>query len=233
MTAPVDTILAAGPALAAGIAAGRLLGALATRRVRRQLAAARRAAGTDVLTGLANRAALVADLAARRRAGRPHALVLFDLDGFKAVNDTYGHDAGDALLVQVADRLADMVAGHPDAVVARLGGDEFVVAASSPAPAVSALLGHDVVIALARPCVLPGGDQVAVRASVGVVHASGADDPRRVLRAADTAMYQAKAAGGDGVVEHDVLAGLPPVDDQPAVRLRDMTGLGRALRGVA
>jgi diguanylate cyclase (GGDEF)-like protein len=196
------------------------------------LAAARRRAVVDPLTGLANRAGLDAGLAHRVRAGQPYVVVLVDLDGFKPVNDRYGHAAGDAVLVEVAHRLAGILAGHDRGLVARLGGDEFVLVAASPAAQVSRLLGFDVIRALAAPVTVAGVGGLVVRASVGVVHAMAGDDPARALRAADTAMYQAKTRGGDAVVVHDPVAGLAPVDVRPRVRLRDMAGLGRGLWGV-
>src|SRR5262249_17327572 len=82
----------------------------------------------DQLTGLANRLALQAELAGlvdAHAADRPTAIALFDLDGFKDVNDTVGHSTGDGLLIQVAQRLSSIAAGRGK--VCRLGGDEFVV----------------------------------------------------------------------------------------------------------
>src|SRR5258707_15345675 len=92
-----------------------------------------RRASRDPLTGLANRDALAAPLAAairRAQAGQGDSALLFcDLDDFKAVNDTLGHDAGDAVLIAVAQRLTALV--RPDDTVARLGGDEFVLLAEN------------------------------------------------------------------------------------------------------
>jgi diguanylate cyclase (GGDEF)-like protein len=210
----------AGVSMVAGAAyvAGRASSAVA-------LAQARRAACTDELTGLANRAGLRAELLRRAAGGDPYAVALVDLDGFKAVNDRYGHAVGDAMLVEVGRRLARLVAGA--GVAARLGGDEFVLVAASPAPGISVLLGRDVTRALAEP-VYVAGRPVAVRASVGVAHGVRGDAPDRLLRAADVAMYRAKTSGV-GVVEYDPAEAPPPVSRRPRVRLREITGLGRRL----
>ncbi|WP_047891193.1 GGDEF domain-containing protein [Micromonospora sp. RV43] len=197
---------------------------------RAELARARSAALVDPLTGLANRTGLreaLADLAME-----PYDLAIVDLDGFKQVNDTYGHDAGDAVLVEVAARLSGAIGEVDGAVAARLGGDEIVLACPSPAP-IAHLLGAEVVRALTAPVVLPGGQALAVRASVGVVSAMVGDEPSRVLRAADLALYRAKAAGGDQAAEYDRIAELPPVESRPVVRLREMAEAARALGGAA
>src|SRR5262249_36372455 len=104
MTALLVMVLTA----AAGCAVGWLAGAAERARLGAALARARRVAGTAPLTGLANRAALAADLAARTARGEPYALLLADLDQFKPVNDRHGHAAGDAVLVAVARRLAGL-----------------------------------------------------------------------------------------------------------------------------
>lgn len=215
----------AGVAAAAAVAGAFQAGRVSTAPT---LAAARRLAHTDVLTGAANRAGLDVELD-RRCAGRqPFAVLLVDLDEFKCVNDTFGHAVGDQVLVAVAVRLAAVVAAA--GVVARLGGDEFVLVAASPAPVVSKLLGHDVARAVARPVPTDRGP-VGVRASVGVVHAMPGDDPRAVLHSADVAMYQAKT-GGCAVVEYDPAHELAVAGERPVVRLRELTGAGRDLAEV-
>lgn len=200
------------------------------RTQRTQLARARRAALVDPLTGLANRAGLsdaLADLA-----GESYDVAMADLDGFKQVNDTYGHDAGDAVLVEVAARLVAAIDEVDGAVVARLGGDEIVLVCPSPAP-IAGILGAEVIRALAAPVVLPGGRELLVRASVGAVSAMAGDEPSRVLRAADLALYRAKFAGGDQVAEYDRAEDLPVVETRPVVRLREMAESARALGGAA
>ena len=151
----------------------------------------------DPLTGLANRALfreMLDDAVARaNRTARPCALLFVDLDRFKAVNDSLGHDAGDQLLVQVAQRLQQAVRGA--ATIARLGGDEFAVllpdASDGRADRVAARILRD----MARPFPL-SGQQVTAGASIGLALApDDADQPDRLLKAADLALYQAKANG--------------------------------------
>jgi diguanylate cyclase (GGDEF)-like protein len=152
----------------------------------------------DPLTDLANRALfydrLEHALARLDRHGGLLAVLLLDLDGFKTVNDTLGHQVGDQLLALVAERLRGAV--RPSDTIARLGGDEFVVLvedASSPADAVAAtqrLLG-----ALAAP-ISVASREVQVRASVGIAIAAPGAQPADLVRDADVAMYQAKAEGG-------------------------------------
>jgi diguanylate cyclase (GGDEF)-like protein len=105
-----------------------------------EVAAARREASTDALTGLVNRHGLKRQLQIRADRGQPYTIYFIDLNGFKPVNDTYGHRAGDQLLAYLGRRLGTQFSGH---VVARLGGDEFVVVAAgglSPPPSGSG--GH-------------------------------------------------------------------------------------------
>ncbi len=164
----------------------------------------------DPLTGLANRA-LLDDrleqmLRASERTGDVFAVHLLDLDGFKAVNDTYGHAFGDALLVEVADRLTRTVRAAD--TVARLGGDEFVVltgAISSPDDA--DLLANRLVGVLERAFV---DAAVPVTASLGTAAVSGTDrTAAEVLRRADAAMYEAKAAGRNRAVVDRALLTVP------------------------
>jgi len=152
-----------------------------------------RLAFQDPLTGLANRS-LLNDrlehaLSVRRR---PVDVLLLDLDEFKTVNDVLGHAAGDALLVEVAQRLRDCAG--PAATVARLGGDEFtiVLEGADDAEAVAlALVG-----ALSVPVMLERR-QVLPHASIGIARADGAEEvsASELLRRADIAMYAAKTAG--------------------------------------
>ena len=156
-----------------------------------------RRATTDSLTGLANRAALLDHLAEGVRRGQASAVALLDLDGFKQINDTLGHQVGDALLQTVGRRLQDTA--EPGEFVARLGGDEFaLVSRTTPAE-----LGARVLAALESPAVLHGS-AVRVRASVGLA-VSGRDGTSvsDLLRSADVAMYDAKSAGGRGCSEYD------------------------------
>jgi diguanylate cyclase (GGDEF)-like protein len=153
---------------------------------------------SDALTGLANRTSFGPSLEqaaqrARRKSSKL-ALVFIDLDGFKEVNDQHGHDAGDALLVQLAGRLrANLRASD---LVGRLGGDEFVVLVeevqdAAPIETVTKKLLAEVV----RPYALATGE-VVVTASIGIsVFPDDAADAQSLLKHADTAMYAAKQAG--------------------------------------
>ena len=166
----------------------------------------------DALTGLANRA-LFADrvgraLARRSRSGRGVAVLFLDLDGFKAVNDTLGHAAGDRLLQEVAQRLRDCV--RPADTVARLGGDEFAVLLED-LPAADD--GSDVAVRIADALQVPvdlGGREVQVGSSCGIAVHAGAESAEELLRNADLAMYRAKAGrtGGYAVFRPEMHADL-------------------------
>jgi diguanylate cyclase len=120
------------------------------------------------------------------------ALMLLDLDYFKEVNDTLGHDAGDRVLVEVADRLRD-AAGH--ALVARLGGDEFAILFSGlPSSAAAARRARQVLATLRHPMDLDGVP-ISMHTSAGLAIAEGSTDTGELLRRADVAMYQAKESG--------------------------------------
>jgi diguanylate cyclase (GGDEF)-like protein/PAS domain S-box-containing protein len=175
----------------------------------------------DPLTGLGNRL-LLRDRLERATANRgqvPFALMFIDLDHFKWVNDTHGHEIGDSLLVEVARRLRDSI--RTDDTVARLGGDEFVVLATGVKDAERAgLLASKVRAAIAEPFHLD--DHVLnVTASVGVV-LSGSEHTNAdaLLRDADLSMYQAKSTGRNRhqvTVGSDATAARPPVAE--ALRL--------------
>ncbi|HEX8449084.1 MAG TPA: EAL domain-containing protein, partial [Allosphingosinicella sp.] len=152
----------------------------------------------DSLTGLPNRAVsadhLARTVAKARESADNVAILCVDLDGFKAVNDIYGHPAGDALLVAAAQRLRACVRGHE--LVARLGGDEFaVVQGGGDQPGHSGLLAQRIVEALAEPFAI-GQDTVRISASVGVaLYPADAADPEGLVKNADMALYRAKADG--------------------------------------
>ncbi len=146
-------------------------------------------ANHDALTGLANRSLLEQRLA-EQPAGDQVSVLLVDLDGFKPVNDSYGHHAGDQVLVAVAERLA---AWTPEGgLAARLGGDEFAVLLLGPAESSAAVPTEGLAAALEKPIMLPGTAEVTVGASVGLATGSPAD-ATHLLREADAAMYRAKA----------------------------------------
>ena len=156
------------------------------------------AALRDALTGLPNRrhlrAVTRAALARRRADGGSVTVLLLDLDRFKHVNDNYGHAVGDVVLEEIARRLRAGL--RADDVVARLGGDEFAVVREerSGAADLEGLMAR-VSSAWAEP-VLVGERRLYVDGCVGVAVADDADTPETLLRDADIAMYEAKAAGG-------------------------------------
>jgi diguanylate cyclase (GGDEF)-like protein len=149
-----------------------------------------RRAAHDGLTGCLNRAAILDALAEAVAAGGGVAVLFFDLDRFKPVNDTYGHAAGDRLLVAVAERLR---LGTRAASVGRLGGDEFlVVARDVPSAEQAERLGRRLQRAIRRPVDL-GGATARPGASVGVAWtADQALEPAELIGRADAAMYEAK-----------------------------------------
>jgi diguanylate cyclase (GGDEF)-like protein len=161
---------------------------------------------TDSLTGLPNRFALADRLATAlsrltRRSG--YVAVLFcDLDHFKQINDVFGHEAGDDLLVEVARRFS--LAVRPEDSLARNGGDEFVIVCEGlPDPAEAVQLGRRLQDRLRDPWVHEG-HQFLPTASIGVaVTADPYADPAELLRQADLAMYRAKDNGRDGVETYD------------------------------
>ena len=162
----------------------------------------RRMAYTDALTGLTNRLAFRESLDHRlmmlRGAGRQLALLFADIDDFKRVNDTLGHEAGDDVLVQFANRIRDAVErmGGDDALLARFGGDEFVILIQNgDVRAGATQLAEALVKELGQPLVVEGR-QVFLGTSIGITlfpeDASGAT---ALMKNGDIAMYQAKVAG--------------------------------------
>jgi diguanylate cyclase (GGDEF)-like protein len=143
---------------------------------------------TDPLTGLPNRRRLLADLAAVLEDGRPSLLALFDLNGFKHYNDSYGHIVGDSLLERLGGQLRGAV--EPEGTAYRLGGDEFCVIAPNPG---DARLDYELTVAAALSEV---GDAFTVTSSYGsVLLPDDAHSPTDALRLADQRMYAEKNSG--------------------------------------
>lgn len=174
------------------------------RRLMERLERARRQAEdearTDPLTGLRNRRALDSLLARLCREGAGFALLNIDLDGFKKVNDTLGHAAGDRVLVEMGGRLKAEITSRD--FVARVGGDEFVVLLPGAAGTGRLrAIGEALLAALSRPFAI-GEARCAVTASIGIATALAGEpaDPAEILARADSGVYAAKKAGRDRVV---------------------------------
>ncbi len=166
--------------------------------VRKRERRARFLAQHDALTGLANRALLAQTmkdaLDAMRSGGAGFHLLALDLDGFKSVNDTHGHQAGDELLKVIAERLTRVI--RQSDMVARLGGDEFAVVLNCcPGNARAAEVAQRMIDTIEQPITISGGT-VHLSTSIGIASApADGDTDEAILRCADVALYEAKAAG--------------------------------------
>ncbi|MBY6186474.1 sensor domain-containing diguanylate cyclase [Marinobacter hydrocarbonoclasticus] len=154
-----------------------------------------RLASTDPLTGLANRRHFQEHcreaLARSQRNGTPLSLLYLDLDDFKNVNDRYGHEAGDAVLARVAQRLQQCLRNGD--LLARLGGDEFVVVLERAEMEQAQALAHRIHQSMSKPVVLPKGERVRQKVSIGLAsHPQDGSDAEALIHAADQQMYQAK-----------------------------------------
>lgn len=164
-----------------------------------------RQANFDTLTGLANRNLcgdrLQRALALARRNARKVGVLYVDLDGFKVINDTFGHATGDRLLVEVAGRLEGCIRAQD--TVARFGGDEFVVVVSELAARDDLhRVGEEIVGLLHQPFTL-GGESRQISASVGIaVFPDDAESADELLRLADQALYRSKSAGKNRYAFH-------------------------------
>lgn len=197
----------------------------------------------DALTGLPNRTLFFERLEKALGAGdsQRFGLCYLDLDGFKTINDSLGHAAGDRLLVEVADRLQSC-ATAPGEMVARLGGDEFVALTTGPDTRSEVdELAARIMNALIAPVSIDGRE-LTVRGSIGIVEGpAGERSAAEVLRSADITMYRAKSAGGNrfeladpeadarAITRHGLTTALPAALDrgeffieyQPLVHLGD------------
>lgn len=175
-----------------------------------------RLANYDALTGLPNRALLVdrleQTLALSRRQERVDGLVLFNIDRFKTLNDARGHDAGNAVLVEISRRLAGSL--REGDTLSRVAGDEFAILQQDIGPSRDAasrnvLLTAEALLADLRRWFRIGQDDISLAASVGITlyPDSERDTPAEVLRRADNALHQAKSAGGGRIVFFDTSMG--------------------------
>lgn len=168
----------------------------------------RAASRTDALTGIANRASFLEDVG-RHLAGRAEGtLILFDIDRFKAVNDTYGHLAGDAVLKAFSACVSARL--EPDMLFSRFGGEEFALFAPGRDAAEAARVAEGLRRAVESMTVWQAGQGIAVSVSIGLADVAtfGADFDR-LHSAADHALYAAKAGGRNRVVPAAPSAGLP------------------------
>jgi len=167
----------------------------------------RRLANTDTLTGLPNRSYFQVSHSNLVRKRIQHALLIFDLDNFKKINDSLGHEVGDQLLCQVAERLAEV--GRPQDTLYRLGGDEFgLILEDTSDLNVITSVAQQVNESLAKPFALntdlsdgntEGNSELVVSSSVGIVaYPNDGFSSQELLQNADTAMYHAKRRGGNG-----------------------------------
>ena len=149
---------------------------------------------TDPLTGLANRRLMTVTLRRalqERQPGRDVGVIFCDVDGFKVVNDAFGHEAGDRLLGHIASELSACL--RPEDFVARVGGDEFVVLCPRlPSPAALEAIADRI---RAIVCLAPSDDGRPLRLSVGAAVAAHGETPDGVLRRADARMYEDKRVG--------------------------------------
>ncbi len=169
--------------------------------LRQEADAAREAAMTDQLTGIPNRLAydrrLDEELARFRRYGSPFVLQVWDVDRFKAINDTYGHAAGDKVLTIIARLLHDSV--RETDLVARYGGEEFVILMPETDAAHAAPVADKLREAIAATEFHFRGTRVPITASCGLAEARSDDDAARLFQRADAALYRAKENGRNRV----------------------------------
>ncbi len=162
----------------------------------------------DLLTGLPNRRLfldrLEQEIKHAKRRGRPLALLFMDLDGFKNVNDSLGHETGDRLLADVAQRLSDCV--RESDTVARLGGDEFTVILTGAEQRKDVeCVAQNILDAIAMPFII-SQQHVQIAVSIGIsFYPLAASTPLTLLEAADKAMYRAKKSGSNRVRFYDAL----------------------------
>jgi len=171
---------------------------------------ARELALSDPLTGLLNRRALLENAVAMGDGGEPLRLLLIDIDRFKAINDSHGHDMGDRVLCEVAERLA--IRAEIMGSVARIGGEEFAILGTASELPEALALG---VLSDLRAAPMPHGETVTV--SIGIAEGAVADEPawRELFRRADAALYEAKQTGRNRAV-HQAPAPAPQAKAQAA-----------------
>ena len=156
----------------------------------------RRLANSDTLTGLPNRSYFQANQLRLVKSKTPHALLIFDLDNFKKINDSMGHQVGDMILVEVAKRVSRI--GGTRTSVYRLGGDEFsIIIENTNDIHTVTTLAKDILVSIAQPMTLRS-QEIVLYSSIGIVlYPEDGATPAELLKNADTAMYHAKGNGGN------------------------------------
>jgi diguanylate cyclase (GGDEF)-like protein len=196
-----------------------------TRMLKQAQAELERLALRDPLTGLANRSLLgdriAQAMAWAERGAEPPAVLLLDLDGFKTINDSLGHTAGDAVLVEVARRLTSVTRTMD--TVARLGGDEFAVVMPDTTPTQALQVAAEALEVLKEPLTVHGRSVWAL-ASIGIRMAEPGDTTDTLIRDADTAMYEAKTNGRGRALLYQ-----PAMHHAVQRRLRVVSELGNAI----
>lgn len=156
---------------------------------------------TDMLTELPNRrffdAVLIQEMAKVKRTKQPLSLVLLDVDHFKQVNDTYGHDVGDDVLKHIADLMRQST--RADTLVARVGGEEFAMLISNCPPAAAAILTERVREAVEAGNYMCAGEALTLTVSAGIAAVLSENSPEHAYKVADEALYQAKRTGRNRV----------------------------------
>lgn len=180
-------------------------------------------ASHDELTGLANRRRLLDEIHRLEDGSGSVAVLLLDLDRFKNINDSLGHDRGDELLVVIADRLR--LAVRPGDLVARLGGDEFAIVLPGPVVAAEAEFVAERLMRLIGEPITLGRQKIYPTASIGIAVADDRTAVDDLIRRADTAMYRAKAEGRARAESYD-----EELQDAVHARMATEAGLRGALR---
>lgn len=204
------------------------LGELAGEAVRgaKLLRELRRLSETDSLTGLANHRHihefLAKEQARAERYGTHFSLAMLDLDGFKLINDTYGHPAGDVVLRQVAKLLMEQTRASD--IVGRHGGDEFLLILPETAPAEAGALAEKLRSALSEmPYVTPAGEQIPIRASFGIAaYPRDGYEVDALVATADANLYASKRRGGDAVTGAEEEQRTPKDEDDTFGHLESM-----------
>jgi diguanylate cyclase (GGDEF)-like protein len=183
--------------------------ALMMRELAQTRAELQRISGTDQLTGLLNRRgfdqAAESALTTARDANLPTTVLMCDIDRFKAINDQFGHEFGDKVLIAISEVLSSF-AGQRRMLVARHGGEEFSVLMTGVSRERAALYAEELRQACAAEPVLGDEASANVTISIGLAECHGETDLAKVMRMADQALYAAKHRGRNRVVRADVLA---------------------------